>query len=66
LHDFDAGARAPENREQAGDGGGDGHDFRAEAGADFDRGEKFFIERQTENKFITHGAPIGQRKSFRR
>ncbi len=66
MYDFDAGARARENREQAGDGGGDGHDFRAEAGAGFDRGEKFFIERQTENKFITHGAPIGQRKSFRR
>ena len=64
LHDFDASACAPVDRKQAGDGGGDGHDFRAEAG--FDRGEKFFIERQTEHKLITHGAPFGQRKSFRR
>ena len=40
-------------------GGGDGHGFRAEAGAGFDRGEQFFIERQTEHKFITHVVPIG-------
>jgi len=43
LHDLDAGARAPGNREQAGDRGGDGHDFRAQAetGAGLDGGEEF-------------------------